>query len=249
MKDEVVIYWTGINFDFLVPRIDHALLDLVALTHGMNKESPSKFSSQIKQCPAVTDYLRNTFRVKNNVRYDLTQTDDGFYSEQKDKNFFDEYVMIRDKDSGMLSLNFPQYIFFTEEESLIMEFKHPSYANNNFSNNTQVLEGSYDIGKWFRNIDLSFFIKSKNVKINLEYEDVIFYIRFLTEKKVVLKRFKMSPELESIRVQILKNRQIMSDNFKNSFLKGLSKFYYTFYQSQYKTKIIKEIKNNLLEQK
>jgi hypothetical protein len=246
---EIVVYWSNVHFNFATPNLDPAFQDFLNLTKLMSKESDQFDSTFVKFCPAVTDHLSNTFRLKSCMGYDITHTSDNlFYSDQKDDAFWKTFVNVRDKNTGLVSFYFPMFIFFTEEESLIMEYKHPIYANNSFSKNVQLVEGRYDIGKWFRNLDLAFFIKEKDRKVEIDYEDPIAYVKFLTEKKITLKKFYISDELSKIRNEMLNSRGIVVGNLKSkSVLKGMLKYYYTFKHSQYKSKILKEIKNNLLE--
>jgi hypothetical protein len=247
MSDEVIVYWTPVRFPEVTPAIDLAIHDLNNIVGEMSGDLPGR-STSIINCPAITGTLKNTFRVKSNLNYDLTWSDNGFHSSQKNQEFFNKYVKIRDTKTGLVSIDSLGMLFFTEAPSLIMEVKNATYARNNFRSTSIFTEGSFDIGKWYRPTEISFFFMNKNSTVNICYDDSLYYVKFLTEKKVRLKKYHFTRNLADRLDGFIVNRDNIKDNFKDiKFINKLQKYYNAFEQSRYKSYILKEIKNNLME--
>lgn len=247
MSSEAVVYWTSINFSEVTPTIDLAIHDLNSIVGEMEGNIPGR-STGIINCPSITGHLKNTFRVKSNLNYDLTWDDNGFTSSQKNQDFFNKFVKIRDFKTGLVTINTLNLIFFTEEQSLVMEVKNAAYAKNDFRSKTLFTEGSFDIGKWYRPSEISFFFINKNSTVNIRYDDSLFYVKFLTNKKVRLKKYHLTQNLADRVAGFNDNRENITDNFKDiKFINKLQKYYDAFEQSRYKSYILKEIKNNLME--
>lgn len=246
MKD-ITVYWCSPILPVFNPGIDHAYNDLSDIVKEM-KDSDADYSASVRSCPAAISHIKNSFRVKSTVNYDLTWDGTNITSSQKDQKFFDDYVRVRDIKAGLFSLQYISLFFFTEEPSLLMEVKNPIYARNTFRKIATFMEGSYDIGKWYRNTDLSFFIREKNTKLDINCGDSIFYVNFLTERKVKLKQYCMTDKLARITKEFIDSRSIIHDNFKNiKFYHKMHDYYYAFKMSNLKPVILKEIKNNLME--
>lgn len=247
MSKEITVYWGTPTYPLLMPNIDHAINDLNDLVKDMSKEKPG-LSSDIKQCPAAVNHLKNTFRVKFNGNYDFAWTDEGPVSSQKSAEVTDKFLKVRDQKAGLFSLSTLSTVFFTEEPSLLMEVKNAIYARNDFRKYATFLEGVYDVGKWYRQTDLAFYLREKNQIVNIEYGDPVFYVKFLTDYKVRLKKYHFSENLLSMLSNIYSNRSLLSDNMAKSSIKDkLQKYYWAFAETKYKTFILKEIKNNLME--
>jgi hypothetical protein len=247
MSKEIVVYWSTSLYPLLMPDIDPAVNDLISIVKDMSNESPW-LSSDIKQCPAAINHLKNTYRVKFNGNYDITWTDDGAISSPESTDVNKKFLQVRDKNTGMFGLKTLSTVFFTEEPSLMMEVRNAVYARNDFRKYATFLEGTFDIAKWFRPTDFSFYIREKNKRININYGDSIYYVKFLTDQKVKLKKFHMSDTLSRLTGVLYDNRNLISNNMANSSIKDkLQRYYWAFAQTKYKKLFLKEIKDNLLE--
>ena len=247
MKEEITVYWACTDFGFVAPAIDNAYRDLHSRIKSMDGTNPH-ISNDVRLCPSSNNYIKNTFRVKSPIDYNITWSGNRFSSSSKDLEFFERFVLQRDTSAGFVTLSFANYIFFTEEPSLLMEVKNSIYANNSFNNNTTLVEGSMDIGKWYRNTDLTFFINNSNTTVDIKRGDPLFYVKFITDKKIKMQKFDFNPELRYIKDEIFHNRILISESYKDiKLLDKLEMYYNTFRESQYKSRIIKLIKNNLLE--
>ena len=153
-------------------------------------------------------------------------------------NFFDEHVLIRDYDKKMFSF-IQRFIFFTDEESLLMTgYEFPNYEDNNITKSCHLTPGQFDIGKWFRNTEFPFFLKEGIEKFKIEQGEVYSYFRFHTDEKINFIQFKMTDEL----IDIMMDGRAISTN-TTKFIPGMLHRYKAFNTKGY---ILKRIQENLL---
>ena len=244
---EVVVYWACQNHQYEAPEPDFAVHDLHDRVIKMSDQFPER-SSMILRCPVAVGHLKNTFRVKSPIDYDITWKDSNkFVTTQQDQNFFDNSVFIRDYKTGLLTYKFASYIFFTEEENLDMEIRHANYCNKSHATNTSFLEGSINIGKYFRAIDCAFFINHPDVLVSVNRGDALYYTKFNTTKKVRFKKFLLTPEILNFKNAVVDAVKFVKPGYPNTTILDRLKVYYEIFKtSHYKKLIIKHIKNNLL---
>lgn len=252
-KKTIDVFWTGIgpkqhSLGPVTFEPDSALKDLAERVQMMDNYNPH-LSTDLKKCPAVTNYLKNTFRIRSpfdyNIRWGGSQSDPAFASTMRDQKFFEDCVCVRDGATGFLSFRFAQMCFVTEEPSLVIEQKHAGYSVSDFTKNVSVLEGAFDIGKWIRTLDLTFFINHPNYLVDIKRGDTLYYIKFHTQHKVNLRKFHLTPEFEDIVDQIVLTQR--SSNHKNIGINKMEKYYNFLKQSKYKKYILKLVKQNVLE--
>ena len=87
---------------------------------------------------------------------------------------------------------------FVAEESLVMEFSPPYLPPYSPSPNSILASGEFDIGQWFRPINLDYHVPFENTYFKVKTGDELAYVRFKTDKKVVLKRFTMNQRLMNL---------------------------------------------------
>lgn len=129
---------------------------------------------------------------------------------------------------------YPQYIFISESESVILQMlppllvvpKHPSY----------VTAGEFDISKWYRPVNCTFIIPPGTDQIEIKEGDPLFSLRFVTKNNEPVKLVKSQlTETEEKLVNACQNVTYVKlgnslsklydyfENFKNSFSKPKKK--------------------------
>ena len=100
------------------------------------------------------------------------------------------------------------------------------------------MPGLLDIGKWYRNTDLAFYLKDGYDSFKIEEGEVYSYMHFHTNKKIQFIQYKQTDKLTGYLLDT-----IASKNNKKKVL-PISQYY-----SMFKTKklILKEIKENIVE--
>lgn len=196
-------------------------------------------NSGFKMCPSIKEQQKNVFNLKFPFDYELSFTNDTVQSSMYDQYFFDSYVKIRSVKDKILSFS-TYYGFFTEED-LQIQVTGCYLADNDFVNKTVFFPGTYNISKWFRPLECSYYLKRCVDNITIDRGDEYLSVQFLTNEKITLKKFYLTDRLKEISQSIL-----ASKSYKSKSVYKLSQWYDMFNQSKFRSLILKEIKNNLL---
>ena len=231
--NSVNVYWSCLENEWMLAEKPESVLDNFYKKNIFFKNEPL---SLINKCPSFNDSLKNVFLIKSIYDYDINYDGNGlFFSQQKNQTFFDNHVTVRSEKNMFLSFS-QKYVFFSDENSLPVTFyEHPFLENNFISNNCSIVTGKFDIGKWLRNTEFSFYVKNDKKHFSVKNGDVMYYLRFHTEKKINFIQFRFTEKL---------NRYIDDGNFL--FIQKLGKL--ENYYSKFKNKkiILKEIKENIV---
>jgi hypothetical protein len=249
MRGEIVVYWANRAFNYEAPEPDYAVKDLHERVSKISELDPSNTKSIIK-CPVVSQYLKNTFSVKSPIDYSLqwSEQNEQITTEHGDQEFFDKNIFVRDYKSGIVSFKFGAYFFFTEEDSLVAEYKSACYANNALVNNSTFIQGEIDIGRYFRSTDYTCFLNRSDELLNVKRGDSLYYVRFLTDKKIKFKKFHMSSDIKELVTPVMQSVSRTRNRLHNiSVWNKIEQYYDLFKTSQIKKQLIKNIKANILD--
>lgn len=239
-KESVVVYWSMCSDIENIDRVNmiwdqpKPLIPLLFADPKINKDS-------YISCSGMKNFFRNSFTllhqvdstIKFNIENNLIKLESG--SGIPAWKSFETPAM---DNRPRLTYDF-SWIFFCEED-MIMEQLPPFLHNTSDRQGGVISTGSFNIAKWFRPINPDYIVWENSKELSVKKGDPAFYIRFLTDKKVILKQFEFSKELYDISYQILQH--------KNYFAKEpLETLYSRFTRSNRHKKVIKLIKDNLLE--
>jgi len=232
-----IVYWSYCN-PYTQIRVDDPVN---VFTNHFKKQELSdlleNYGQNYSRCPSVRDSLRNTFGLKSIYDYSYDVVNDS--SDDFDQEFYDSVVMYRDAKSKLASFVFP-YIFFAESDNLEMEMLPAFMENNAFTKSANLVVGVFDVGQYFRGLDIAFHAK-ENI-VNVEEDDIFAYVRFNTKKKIEFKRFEWTEELSSINSEpVVGIKQHRSKTFK-----PLQWYYDKQHRMKTKQKALKVIKENLI---
>lgn len=256
-KDTITIYWSTPAFipkeeswNMLYREPEPVFKDILG---KRIKNVDSKNS--IHACPASNNFFKNLYVIKSNID-DFCTWPEGYLksiSQRMDMeslssinlDYFENKILLWSprtsamQDYADISYNL-SWIFFAEEP-LLCRFTAPYYPAHTPSENAILAGGEFDIGQWFRPFNLNYYIPYTNTKFEINYEDPLFYMQILTDKKVEFKRFNFNNELRNL-----------SNEFRNpSGVYGkfmpLQKRYEMAKKSKILDIVLKEIKNNLVD--
>jgi hypothetical protein len=153
------------------------------------------------KCPSTQASCKNVFVVTAPMDADifLTSNPDELFALNVegsgwDQNFYDAFCELR-KD-GTVSMP-PSYLFYAKK-SLEMEVSHAFLLDSPSLDNTLVIPGSFDIGKWVRPIDFTFVVKDPSKPVKIKRGEPLFFIRFKTDERVEFIRVEYSKKLHDI---------------------------------------------------
>ncbi len=164
----------------------------------------SREGSEYLKCPAFIDYCRNVYVIR--APFDLTINVDAkekqLYVNGTNQAYFEEFFRNRGdersvNDPYMVTAP-PRYLFYSMDSVEIEAMPAFLQANQSIEN-TNLIPGRFNIGKWMRPIEFTFELKEHTKQINIKRGDALFYVRFTDTKnpnaKIVLERVIMTKEM------------------------------------------------------
>lgn len=150
------------------------------------------------QCPAFTDFFKNTFvllsPVDISITYDTKEQSINVSGERGiNQEFYDNFVEGRLSQTGgadrlLMTLDLLRLYFITKDP---VSFEIlPNFVLYNTNKNYNVIPGKFRIDKWIRPIEFAFEFIDDNKPIVIKRGDPLFTIRFTPEddSKVELER-------------------------------------------------------------
>ena len=123
-----------------------------------------------------------------------------------------------------------------------MSLLPPYLEDNNVVNNTIMVPGKIDIGKYFRGLTYAFHMKQNCNKVIFNRNEITYYIKFHTKKKLQFKQFLWTPEINQMDFLMMAAKNAKYD------LMNLDYYYNIFERFNFKKKILKIIKENLCKE-
>lgn len=232
------IYWSCLDDNWLRAEEPESVLKSYFRS---DKYDGNNKNLELQYCPGFNNNLKNVFLIKSINDYSFTIINNEVVSDMYDQDFFNKKVLIRSMEKKVFSFSMP-YIFFTDSDSLEMTaYEYPFLEENNITKSCIPIPGKFNIGKWFRPLEFSFYLKKEIDTFTVENKEVLYYIRFHTDEKINFKQFRTTDLIKSFCRENFSSTTFISK--KMSKEGGLQYFY-----GLLKTKklILKEIKENLI---
>lgn len=242
MKDNLTVYWApdfteNQQFDWNI-LYNQPVPVWSDIKEKIDKDSDSP---QIVACPAVRDILKNTFSFSTSAAADYVYNDKTKNFESRIKGYIglDEVRSPNLKNKLQLTLSLG-WIFFSEEP-LRVEITPPYFSDADHLAYGSLVPGTFDVGSWFRPYVAEFILKEGTKELVINNNEPLMFARFITDKNVVLKRFVMDEKLKRIERSCAASGNIFGRGF------SLENRYAIFTKTQTNKKILKHIKNNLVD--
>jgi len=240
----MIVYWAPVFFDF-DNNIDWNMLYYEPKSlysyhiKNINKENKDK-NTNFFYCPPFQNVAQNTFVIENPIHTHITfeQENNGYKGIVKSKNYIETSIVHKPSLKNNLLISYGlQYVFFAEKD-LDMMLTSPYFHQANYLSSCSLIPGKFNINKWFRVINLEFNLWQSN-ELNIQKLDPLAYVNFLTDEKIVLKRFEMNKKLHSY------CNSAGSSSTWESFVPLIER-YKRFTSTRTNDLVLKEIKKNLL---
>jgi len=251
-NDEIIVYWgiykRGDTVDDQRSKSGYMLEVsepqniLSTLKDFKNKINPTnRNSDNILRCPAIFSFSKNIFKVKSPLDINISIKNNEIGTTNRDQIFFNNHLKVHDISTGFFQLKIP-FFFFTEEESLKVRQSGSLYANTDIENKLYTICGEYDIGKWFRDFSAGYVCKEQPSNIEIQKNDTLYFLEFFTDKKIIFKQFYFNDDLCTCADFCYFHKEL---NGGIPILSYFTHIYGIFKKSQLKSRILKNIKNNL----
>ena len=196
------------------------------------------------KCYAVQEEIKNTFVYKAPLDINVTYKDKEIVRllPESIHNLGHNPVNITPIPGSMFESGLVQIFtyfgfWFFSEEPVTLTLQPPNFHTTSIKH-IPMLTGQYDISKWLRPVFPSYAnYNYENFDINRG--DAMMYIKFNTDKKVVLKEFCMNKELDDIAKGGLDLKTVMP-------WVPLDRLYKMFLANNMNKKILKQIKSQVI---
>jgi hypothetical protein len=197
---------------------------------------------QYNRCPAFVDELKNLYGMKSYYDYTLKfGKDNTSSSPDNDQEFYDKHVITKSFKGNLFEFH-EDLFFFTDEPSLEMSLLPAYLEDNSVVNNTIMVPGKIDIGKYFRGLQFAFHMKHNCNELIFSRKEIFFYIKFHTKKKLQFKQFLWTPKIDETYWLMMSAKKAKYD------IMNLDYYYNIFERFNFKKKILKIIKENLCKE-
>jgi hypothetical protein len=229
------VYWACIENEWLRATAPEPVSSLFYKDRKYDKNHPHV---NMHHCPSFNTHMENMFALRSIYSYKFGIRNNTIGSDDYDQAFFERHVNVKSIEKKLFSFQ-QSFIFFTDEESLPTTMSlSPYFEENNITDRCIVIPGELDLGKYFRNTDLAFYLKKDQDEFCIEEGEIYCYMKFHTNKKINFIQYRQTDKLNQLLIDTINAKQ----NKKKVF--SMEKFY-----SMFRTKkiILEEIKKNILE--
>lgn len=238
------VYWNN-KVDFLSS--EFLTLPLISLEQHLKAKEKQKQTNDLMHgylaCPAAKQTLSNTFVVR--AGFDLTLSfENNSYSLDTKKvkdprvkaEFLEKFLMVRSFKDKLITFTHDTLLFCEKNINAIQ--MQPFLEDSEYAKNTGQIVGEYNISKWYRPIQPTFYCYKD--KIEIKEGDVLFYLMFRGDSDIDLQEYEITEKMQK-------------STYSNTALKSYKamktmKYLYDFFTlRKLDKKLLKEIKNNLVE--
>ena len=188
-KDKKDVYWWPANPGWDIYYNEPINL-LNSLFKNKNKDSGKK---SFFQCPASTDKFKNTFVFTSPMdleyKYDFSDPNNSYIVPVNENKPFISINIKRPPTLNKMPLfELSLFFCFFSEDSLVASFTPPYFHEPKYFIYGATPPGSYDIGQWLRPYPLEMTLWKETGIIKFKKDEPLFYVEFLTDALVDLKR-------------------------------------------------------------
>jgi hypothetical protein len=245
---EIIVYWSPFPFTKETSQWNMLYREPESVLSDLRLNRKKTDSINFWSCPVFIDTVKKTYQIKSNFDMDYVLPINEIIEEQKKSERFDINTGIVSFQSVRkpslenyinLSLNISWIMF--AEESVEVKLTAPYFPPVTPGEGIMLAPGKFDIGSWYRPLNIDYHIPTTTTELKFKKDDSLLYLEFLTDKKIVFKRYNFTNHLRELSDECL--------NFHNRFGKNIPLLdkYSVFKQSRMKDLILKEIKNNLID--
>jgi hypothetical protein len=138
------------------------------------------------------------------------------------------------------AIEFAYRLHMFAEEPVEMAITGPYLQKAEYQKSGFLTSGQFDIGKWFRTINVEVQLYGNKGEIHFKKDEPIFYLNFLTDRKIIFKRFELTSEIDTYSRKCINAKQMFG------YKLPLIESYKIFSKSRTRDILIKKIKENLI---
>lgn len=209
-KDELVVYWAPTPFlenesSWNLLYHEPEPLFKYLLNYSDNPDA------LIFKCPATRNLSKNIFVVKSMIdnKFDMSadqlQSFEDNYPIGEPLPLDSKVSITKTRESNFknhIDVNYNLAWSMFAEEPVIMRMTAPYMPSVTPVKNALLASGEFDIGRWFRPINLDYHFPIADSTFELNINDPIAFFEFQTDKKIVFKRFSQDSRIRELSVEM-----------------------------------------------
>lgn len=247
-KDTVTVYWAphstpteeGIgNWNMLYE--DPQTLFKYWSQFGI-KDEPE---ASMLQCPAFKNIAKNTYVFNSPIDTSYAFEAQSRLGHQivltpQTKEYISAFIPRNQTMSVGPNMEISLRLHMFAEEPLEVMLTGPYLHRTEYTKSGVLTSGQFDIGQWFRPINCEIQLFGQSGQIDFKKDEPLFYVKFLTDKKIDLKRFELTAELDTYAKKCIGAKNVYG------LKKPLNFYYDKFMKTRTRDIVLKKIKENLI---
>jgi hypothetical protein len=250
-KDPIIVYWApnSIAVDEESPGNWNLLYqDPVHLfKHWTEFEIKSKDKDQASfiKCPAFKNLTTNLYAwnwpIDSSYKYNSNSGEvNQIEIEALTEQFMSCYPPRNQTMTVGPSIEFSYRLHMFSEEPVEVMLTGPYLQQAEYQKYGFLTSGQFDVGQWFRTLNVEIQLYGNKGELHLKKDEPIFYVNFLTDRKIILKRFELTKEIDTYARKCITAKNVFG------YRMPLSDSYNIFNKSRTKDILLKKIKENLI---
>ena len=245
-KDEITIYWATANTVKGSESWEMLYQEPESIFAKLTRSNTNK--GAMPMCPATRATMKNTFSISslmddrldlNPSELEMMANDDREFQIQSNGKL----ALIHPRKSsidGHVNVIYNMAWLMFASEPLKIRITAPYFPPAAPCDNALLSPGEFDIGQWYRAINLDYHIPVSTEKFEIKAGQELFYLEALTDRKIKFQRYQLTNTLTSYALETT------SAKFRFGKHRPLESLYALAAKSHYRERILKEIKANLV---
>jgi hypothetical protein len=160
------------------------------------------------KCPAAREALRNVYSLHSTIDDDVDLSTLDFESDRYDSSN-EKYQLLLDSKVSLHRIRRSSFLnqinvaynlgwLFFADKPLVAKITPPYYPNVTPTPGALMAVGQYDIGQWYRPVNLDYHLPYNSTRFTVKSEQPLAFIEFKTESPIILHRYQLTPLLDEM---------------------------------------------------
>jgi len=250
-KDPIIVYWAPHSIaedDGLVGNWNmmyHEPTNVFKHWTQFDIKSETKEGDSFIKCPAFKNLSKNIYSwpwpFDSSYSYKAASTDvNQIEINPLSESFVACYPPRNQTMTVGPNIEFSYRLHMFAEEPLEVMLTSPYLQQVEYMKYGFLTSGQFDIGKWFRTLNVELQLYGNEGELHFKKDEPIFYVNFLTDRKIILKRFELTKEIDTY------SRKCINAKHMFGYKMPLVDSYKIFSKSRTRDILLKKIKENLI---
>jgi len=249
-EETITVYWSPGQFTDSEPQSWHQFYSQPTLVsdYVLERRKKDLTTRTIFGCPAYVVALHNVYEVRSVHNESIIFPEELFTTTPdtypQSLPLASKLGFITSRPSSIedhVDIEYNMSWLFFCDEPLEARFTAPYFPPSSPIKGALLAIGSFNIGLWFRQFNLDYLVPFGSNKFELKVDDPLFYVQFLTDKKIIFKRFIHTDNLQKF------SDEFAQTSNRKGKIGGFAERYALSKKTMGPQLVLSEIKKNLVE--